>query len=130
MKKSKTPLTNSFKSAFLGIKEILRIERNFQIHILIGFLVILIAFLLGISKNDSIIIFLIIGMVLAVEIINSGFELMFDILHPHNLRSKEQDLAVQVIKDMLAGAVLIVVIAATVIGILIFYPYVLNLILG
>ena len=83
--------------------------------------------MLGISRTDFVLILMIIGIVLAVEIINSGFELMFDILHPCDSRNKEQDLAVRIIKDMLAGAVLIVVLSALLSGILIFYPYVLNL---
>ncbi len=128
MKKSKHPISSSFKAAFTGIKEVLNTERNFQIHILIGIIIILLAFFLGVNKVDMVLILLIIGMVLAVEMINTGFELMFDILHPKDARDEKQDLAVRIIKDMMAGSVLIVVIIAVISGVLIFYPYVLNLI--
>ncbi|MFH1749873.1 MAG: diacylglycerol kinase family protein [bacterium] len=126
MKKPKHPITTSFKAAFIGIKEVLNTERNFQIHILIAVIIVLLAFFLGVSREDIILILLVIGMVLAVEMINSGFELMFDILHPKNLRDEKRDLAVRIIKDMMAGAVLIMVIIAVIVGVLIFYPYVLN----
>ncbi|MFC1656813.1 diacylglycerol kinase [Patescibacteria group bacterium] len=129
MKKIKHPIGASFKAAFTGVKEVLNTERNFQIHILIAIIIVLIAFFVSVSREDIILILLIIGMVLAVEMINSGFELMFDILHPKDLRDEKQDLAVQIIKDMMAGAVLIVVIIAVIAGVLIFYPYIVDIIL-
>ena len=126
MKKSKN-LAHSFQAAFSGIGKVLASERNFQIHVLIGFIVILAAIFFQISRNDLIFLLIIIGMVLTMEIVNTGFELMFDILHPLEKRNVEQDLAVRIIKDMLAGAVLISAILALIIGVLIFYPYVINL---
>lgn len=95
----------------------LRNEQNFQIEVLIGFFVMILMFIFDIRGVEKVALFLVIFSVLAMEIINTIFERVVDILkprvHPY----------AQLIKDIMAAAVLIASIGAIVIGFIIFYPY-------
>lgn len=95
----------------------LRNEQNFQLEVLIGFFVMMLMFVFDIRGVEKVALFLVIFSVLAMEIINTIFERVVDILkprvHPY----------AQLIKDIMAAAVLIASIGAVVIGFIIFYPY-------
>jgi undecaprenol kinase len=114
-------LFRSFKNAAKGLKYVLKNEQNFQLEVLIGILVIVLMFVFSIRGWEKIALFIVIFAVLVMELINTIMERVVDILkprvHPY----------AQVIKDIMAAAVLISSIGAVVIGILIFYPYVRDL---
>ena len=82
-----------------------------------GFFVMILMFIFDIRGVEKVALFLVIFSVLAMEIINTIFERVVDILkprvHPY----------AQLIKDIMAAAVLIASIGAIVIGFIIFYPY-------
>lgn len=107
----------SFRYAFRGLKYMLKNEQSFQIQILIGFLVVILMFIFSIRGWEKVALFLVIFLVLVMELINTIFERVVDILkprvHPY----------AQLIKDIMAAAVLISSIGAIVVGITIFYPY-------
>jgi diacylglycerol kinase len=107
----------SFGHAFRGLKYMLRNEQNFQIEVLIGFFVMILMFIFDIRGTEKVALFLVIFSVLVMEIINTIFERVVDILkprvHPY----------AQLIKDIMAAAVLIASIGAIVIGTIIFFPY-------
>lgn len=107
----------SFGHAFKGLKEIFHEEQNFRIHIYVSIVVILLMIIFETSLTESAILFLIIALVLSLEIINTTFEKIIDVLKP-----RFQDL-VAIIKDLMAAAVLIASLGAVLIGLLIFYPY-------
>lgn len=108
----------SFKHAFTGIMSALRQEPNLKFHFLAGLVVIIISFLLKISKTDWIIIILLIGFVMTVELTNTAIEAVVDgFTQAHHPSAK-------LAKDISAGAVLVVAITSSVIGALIFLPYV------
>lgn len=94
---------------------------------MMAFLVIVAGIVLGLTRYDMISVLILIGLVLSLEMINASFELMFDVLHPHDSRSEKQDSTVGAIKDILAGAVLVTAIVSATAGVLIFYPYVISL---
>ena len=79
--------------------------------------------ILDIRDWQKVALFLVIFAVLAVELINTILERVVDILkprvHPY----------AQLIKDVMAAAVLIASIGAVVIGTIIFYPYIKDLFL-
>jgi len=110
-------LFKSFGHAFRGLKYMLRNEQNFQLEVLMGFFVMILMFIFDIRGVEKVALFLVIFSVLAMEIINTIFERVVDILkprvHPY----------AQLIKDIMAAAVLIASIGAIVIGFIIFYPY-------
>lgn len=112
---------NRLKFAFRGIKYAFS-EQTFKICCIFAVLVIILMITLSLSVHDKEILILTITMVLAFELLNSQIEKFLDIIQPN------YDDRVKKIKDISAGAVLIAVIGAVIIGILIFYPYLIKFI--
>ena len=108
----------SFKYAWDGLVAALKEEPNLKFHFLAGFLVILISLFLNISKYDWIIIIILIGFVIAVELTNTAIEAVVD-----TFTDKEHPGA-KLAKDISAGAVLVSALTATIVGIIIFLPYI------
>lgn len=106
-------LLNSFFSAFRGIKHALR-ERNFVIQIMLGVVAMSLALALELTRDEKIIIIMLIAFVLATEALNSACERIL------NLVTKEHNAEVARIKEILSSAVLIYSVAALIIGIWIF----------
>ena len=111
----------SFVYAFKGIKYVLSTQHNFQIHIVLAIIAVLLGFLLKITEAEWISIIIVIGMVLAAEIFNTSIEELV------NLASPEINKKAGVIKDMAAAAVLILSLAALITGIIIFLPKIIEL---
>ena len=122
-KKSKPSLLKSFYYAFQGIKVNILTERNLAIHFLVMLLVIVFGFICNISITEWLICILLFGFVITLELMNTAIETAIDICMPQiNPKAK-------LAKDTSAGAVLIVAIVAVVIGIIIFGPKILDLII-
>jgi len=111
-------LNRSFKNAFRGIYIALKEERNLKIHLLITFLVLILAYYFNIEKLDFIIILTMIVIVISLELMNTAIERTMDLINPS---SNEQ---VGKIKDIAAGSVLITALVAAVVGFIIFIPYI------
>lgn len=110
----------SFTYAFNGIKLSLQ-QRNMKVHVCCAILAVVCGFILKINIIEWCIILICIGIVLALEIINSAIESLVDLVEPnhHPIAGK--------IKDLAAGAVLIFSIITALIGALIFGKYILDL---
>lgn len=107
-------LIRSFRHAINGLLYLAKYERNFKIHLTILLLITAVGLYLKFSLIEFSLVVLASALVLITEAINSGIEIILDIIYPqHNGKSK-------IIKDALAGAVLISAIAAIIIGIIIF----------
>lgn len=104
----------SFLCALNGLRAVLREERNFQIEIGIGVLVIASAFFFQFSFIEMALCFLAVGMVLAAEIVNTALEDLCDKVEP------QRDAAIGKIKDIMAAYVLVSCLAALAIGIVVF----------
>lgn len=115
-------MIKSFKNAFRGLAKTFKEERNFRIQIVFAILIIILMFYFGISKIEQGILLLLIMIVLLLEILNSILERFLDVLKPR-VHSYVKD-----IKDIASAAVLLSAIFSSVIGIIIFYPYVRDLI--
>lgn len=111
----------SFRYAFNGIKLLILHEPNAWIHCFAAVCVVVAGFWLGLSTVEWGIIIGVIGAVLAAEAINSAIEALADRV------SSEYDEAIKQAKDLAAGAVLFLAIAAAVIGVIIFLPKLLSL---
>ena len=110
-------LTRSFRYAFRGLFHLAQNERSFKIHLIILVLVIFLSIYFHLSLIELAIILLISALVLVSEMFNSGIEVLLDIIYPeHNGKSK-------IIKDVMAGAVLVASLIAVVVGLLIFWPH-------
>lgn len=113
-------LLKSFKYAFRGIRYLFG-ERNFRIHTIIAALVIFFGFIFQIDKYEWITILILIAFVLASEGINSSIERICDLIASgYSERIKK-------IKDISAAAVLICAIVSAIIGIMIFWPYIITI---
>ena len=110
----------SFGYAFQGIAKRLKKEHNAWIHCAAIVLVTLAGFHFGITPTEWCIVTLCFGMVLAAEGFNTAIERLVDLVSPdyHPIAGD--------VKDIAAGAVLICAIAAAIIGIIVFLPYLLN----
>lgn len=119
----KPSLFKSFKNAFNGFWVILKNERNFQIEFCALLINIFLIFFFQLSNIETTIILLTCFSVLALEIINTAIEKICDFIHP------EFDKRIGLIKDFAAAAVVLMAIASVVVGILIYWKYILKFIL-
>ena len=116
----KDPLYKSFGYAFQGIFNTIRTERNIKIHCAAAILVTIFGIWMQISKTEWMICFILFGLILALELVNTAVEATVDLF------TEERKPLAKKAKDAAAGAVLIVAIFAAVIGILIFIPKLLD----
>jgi len=110
----------SVKFAFRGISSIYKTEQNFRFQVFTSFFVFFLMIFFKISLKEAIVLILMISFVLIMEIINSAFEKIADMFKPRI------HVYAEIVKNIMAGAVLISSLTALVIGIIIFYPYVLD----
>ena len=114
-------LINSFKFAFKGIGSSIRSERNMKIHFTMMLLVVLAGIILNISMWEWITCFILFGLVISLEMVNTAVEIVVDLVSPtFNDRAGRA-------KDIAAGAVLVNAIVAFIIGLIIFLPKVVEL---
>lgn len=110
-------LIRSFTYAVKGILFTIRNEKNFQIEIVAGLLAVILMLFFPLSSMERSLIILSVVWVLTLELANTALERVMDILkprvHPY----------ARVIKDVMAGAVLLASLSAVAIGIAIFSPY-------
>lgn len=123
IKQDNKRLLNSFKYAGKGIIETFKSEKNMKIHIFMTLFVIVLGFLLNISLSEWIICIILFSSVISLEIVNTAIETVVNLVSPnYNELAKRA-------KDLAAGAVLIAAIASAIIGIIIFLPKIINLVL-
>ena len=109
----------SYRYALNGIWLAFRYENNMRYHLLAATGVLLINYLLQVSRTEWIITLMLIGTAWAAEIFNTALEKLCDRV------SREHDPLIGKVKDLAAGAVLIICIIAAVCGLLIYLPYLL-----
>lgn len=114
-------LINSFKYAFKGIVSSIKSERNMKIHFTMMILVIIAGILLNISMWEWITCFILFGLVISLEMVNTAIETVVDIVSPkYNFQAGQA-------KDIAAGAVLVNAIVAVIVGLLIFLPKIIGI---
>lgn len=110
-------LGKSFVYASRGLSRVYHEEQNFRIELVVGIVVMLAGFIIGIKPWEMAILALTIGFVLLMEIVNSLVELMSDLLKP------KLSVYVRGIKDVGAAAVLMATLVSVAVGWFIFQPY-------
>ncbi len=113
-------LGSSFGFASSGLKDIFKEENAFRLEIIIALLVITASFLLDIHFLEKVAVFLTIFLVLGMELINSLFERICNLISP------DLDDKIRKIKDVSSAMVLISYIFASAVGIIIFLPYIID----
>ena len=111
----------SFGYALDGLKYAFKYEQNIVAHTIATILVIIFGILLKISFIEWLILALIIGLVIATELINTSIEAVVDLI------TLEKNSVAKVAKDTAAAAVMVFAIIAVVIGLIIFIPKILAL---
>ena len=108
----------SYKYAMRGIWLAFRYEPTMIIHLIAAMVVLALNFGLAVSKIDWILTLALIGIVWMAEIFNTAIEKLA------NRITREHDPMIGEAKDLSAGAVLVIGIAAAICGAIIYWPYV------
>ncbi|NAS13050.1 diacylglycerol kinase family protein [Poritiphilus flavus] len=112
-------LVNRIKSVGYALKGailLIRTEGSIKIQVFITLLVTAAGFYYNISATEWILQILAIALVLGIEGLNTAVEKTSDYIQP------EFDDKIGFIKDISAGAVMLVSIAATIVGLIIYIP--------
>lgn len=107
----------SFGYAWAGIAYAFRTQRNFRIHTFFGAVAIALGVWVNLSRGEIAVIELTIGVVMALELINTAVEAVVDL----TVQKSYHELA-KVAKDCAAGAVLLSAIAALFVAISLLLP--------
>jgi diacylglycerol kinase (ATP) len=102
--------------ALRGALLLIRTEASIKVQIFIGLLMTAAGFYFEISNTEWILQIFVIAMVLGVEGLNTAIEKLADFVQP------KYDVKIGFIKDVSAGAVMLVSIAASIIGLIIYCP--------
>jgi len=116
-------LLRSFRHALRGVVAVARTEQSFRVQVLIAFVVIILAYGLGVGWLELAVILFLIAFVLILELINSIFERIADAMKPR------LHPVVAEIKDMMAATVLIGSVMSAIVGLVILGPRLLALVL-
>ena len=108
----------SFKVAHEGLWHALTNQRNFQIQVLVGFAVLILAWFLNFTRTEWLILIITVALVLTAELLNTVIEVVVDLAVQEKLLP-EAKLA----KDVSAAAVLLMSIFALVVGLVLFLPH-------
>lgn len=114
----KPPLYKSFLNALYGISHMVLQERNFQIELGALAINIVLVFFLKVHPTEAAVILAICGAVLAAELMNTAVEKLCDFIHP------EFHVKIGLIKDISAGAVMLLALTALIIGLVIYPKYI------
>ncbi|SHF06481.1 diacylglycerol kinase [Chryseobacterium sp. OV279] len=115
---NKPPVHRSFINAFRGIFLMIKTERNFQIELAAFFINLFLIFYFKLSAIDTVLILIASLAVLSAEIFNTAIERICDIIQP------DFDKRIGFIKDIAAGAVVLMAAAAVIVGIFVYWKYV------
>lgn len=108
--------------ALRGFLIFIKTTPNFWVHIFFALLAIYLGFTLKINNIEWMMIVFSVGLVIVTEALNTAFEIDIDLTSP-NYHPYARDT-----KDVAAGAVLLSVLIAGIIGLIIFIPKLLPLI--
>ena len=106
----------SFRYALRGLRYAFQHEHNCQIEVIFAFLVLILALAFQISPMEQSFLVIAICIVLSLELLNTAIERLVDMakprMHPY----------AKLVKDIMAGAVLVSSFFALLIGLIIFFP--------
>lgn len=112
----KSKFSESVGHALDGIQYTASHERNFRIEISFAIMVSIASFIFQVSLAEWCQLVLVIGMVLALEMVNTAIERCVDLV------TKDYKELAKIAKDVSAGAVFVMSMFSVVLGILIFLP--------
>jgi diacylglycerol kinase len=105
-----------FQFAGEGLLYAFRTQRNFRVHLVTAIAVVALGAWVQLPRQSWAILALIIGLVLTAEMMNTAAEALVDLTSP------EYHPLAKLVKDLMAGAVLIVAMISVIVGLLILGP--------
>lgn len=108
---------HSFRNAFRGVMLLFRKTPNARIQLVAALLITLLGISFRISRGEWLALVMVIGLVFAMEAINTALEVLADYASNHSIHPAIRDA-----KDLAAAGVLIVACIALVTGLFIFLP--------
>lgn len=108
----------SISYAFKGAYTLITTEHSIMVQTGVSVLAIALGFFFNITKEEWLAQIIAIGAILAVEGLNTAVEAIADFIHP-DFHTK-----IGFIKDIAAGAVFFIAMAALAVGMTIYYPYI------
>ena len=113
----KPPFYKSVWNSINGLIWMLKSERNFQLEILALLLNLFLIVYLQLDTTDAALILIVCFSVLSLEILNTCIEKICDVIQP------EYDEKIKTIKDIAAGAVVLMAMASVFVGILVYWKH-------
>jgi undecaprenol kinase len=109
-------IMNIIKYSVNGIKSYAEDGKSFVVYTFLSFVEIMLGFIFNINGLEWILIIVILGVVLAVELLNTGIESACDAI------TKEYNPLIKIAKDCGSGATFVIFIVAIILNIIIFLP--------
>lgn len=107
----------STNNAIEGILYAAKTQRHLRYHLYSAAAVLFLAYVLGVSRVDFLVISIVVILVLLAEMLNTAVEFLVDMVCP------EYNEKARIVKDTAAGAVLITAFGAAIIGYIVLFPY-------
>jgi diacylglycerol kinase len=117
-------LISAFRYAFAGLWYLLSTQRNAKIHALLGLIATALGVVVGLDRYEWLALVLTIAIVLAAEGVNTAVEAAVD------LAASDYHPLAKIAKDVGAGTVLVTAIASLVVGLILFLPHLLPIVLN
>ena len=115
-------ILRSFGYAWFGLKHAFAKQTNLRVQLFLAIVAILMGIALHINEMEWVIVSICIGMVLFAELVNTALEKLADVVQ------KDHHPEIKLVKDIAAGAVLILAISSAVAGAIIFLPKIIMLV--
>jgi len=112
-------LGRSVRHASRGLLLAFQTEKNFRIQLAAALVVLCVMWVLPMLRWERSVLLVVMVLVLVLELLNSSVERVLDLLQPR-FNEYAGD-----VKDMMAGAVLLASFGALVLGLYLFWPYLL-----
>ena len=112
---------NSFHYSWNGLKYAFKYEQSMFVHVLVTILVIVLAIILKLDFKEWLLCIVLIGLVIATELINTAIEAVVDLACP------EVHPLAKTAKDTAAAAVLVFAMTSLICGLFLFVPKLLEL---
>jgi len=114
---------NSVHYSVAGLRYAYKNEQSMTIHISMTLTIVILGILLHITRLEWVICIFLLGMIMATELINTALEAVVDLI------TQEYHPLAKVAKDTASAAVFIFSIIAAIIGLLIFVPHLISLLM-
>lgn len=109
-------IMNIFKYSINGVRAYAEDGKSFIVYLFCAFIEIILGFAFNVNGLEWILIISILGIILAVELLNTGLESACDAI------TKEYNPLIKIAKDCGSGATFIIFVVAVILNIIVFLP--------